>query len=318
MKLVIQIPCLNEAATLPDVLDSIPTKIDGIDEIEVLIIDDGCTDETVAIAKQRGVKQFIHHRTNRGLAASFSNGVDRALELGADIVVNTDGDNQYPQADISRLVAPIIAGQADITIGDRQTSTIAHFSPAKKVLQRVGSQVVNWAAGTNIPDAVSGFRAYSRNSLLKLSVTNQFSYATETIIQAGHKGLQIVSLPITTNPKTRESRLFKSNWEHIRKSASAIIRAYLMYRPHAVFITLGSILLGAGLIPFVRYFYFFLQSSHQGHVQSLILGTVLFTGAFMSFVLAIVADLVRTNRILAEDSLERIKTMQYPPHDNRK
>lgn len=311
MKLVIQIPCLNEEVTLPAVLKSIPKKINGIDEVTVLVINDGSTDKTVEVAKKHGVKDFVYHARPMGLAQSFQDGVNRALELGADIVVNTDGDNQYPQGEIGRLVAPIIEGRAEIVVADRQTDLIAHFSPFKKFLQKTGSQVVNWAAGTKLPDAASGFRAYSKSSLLQLNVITKFSYAMETIIQAGNKNIPITSIPIKTNAKTRESRLFKSSWEHVRKSSLAIIRAYLMYKPYVIFSGLGILFLATGLVPFVRYLYFFLHHSHRGHLQSLILGTVLLTGAFLNFVLIIVSDLIRTNRILQEQALEHIKRQRF-------
>lgn len=311
MKLVVQIPCLNEEKTLPLVLKSIPKKIKGIDDVITLIIDDGSTDRTVEIAKQYGVKHFVLHPTNMGLARSFQDGVNYALELGADIVVNTDGDNQYPQEKISDLVQPILENKADIVIADRQTSKITHFSGAKKFLQKWGSKTVNWAAGTQLPDAASGFRAYSKNSLLRLNVTTKFSYAMETIIQAGNKNLAIVSVPIITNPKTRESRLFKSTSEHVRKSTMAIMRSYLMYRPYAIFATLGSILFIGGFALFVRYLIFFLQGSNEAHLQSIILGAVLFTGSFLCFVLGIISDIIRVNRILLEDTLEHTKAMRF-------
>lgn len=311
MKLVIQIPCLNEEKTLPAVLESIPKKIAGVDEIVIVIIDDGSTDKTVEVAKEHGVTEFVHHPHRMGLAKGFQDGVHRALELGADIVVNTDGDNQYPQAEIGHLVAPIIAGKADIVIADRQTDKIAHFSPFKKLLQKMGSQVVNWAAGTKLPDAASGFRAYSRDSLLKLNIITRFSYAMETIIQAGNKNMAIVSVPIETNEKTRESRLFKSSWEHVRKSALAIMRAYLMYKPYAVFTALGLVSFAAGAGLFLRYLYFFLNETKTPHLQSLILGTVFLIGAFLCFVLLIISDLIRTNRILQEDALEHLKRLRF-------
>lgn len=307
MKLVIQIPCLNEAETLPLVLSSIPKKIPGIDIIEILIIDDGSTDSTVKVAKKHGVKHFIHHTKNVGLGRSFHDGVMKALEIGADIVVNTDGDNQYPQADIGRLVQPILEGKADIVIADRQVDTITHFSPLKRLLQKVGSRVVNIAAGTNIPDAPSGFRAYSREAIIKLNTVTRFSYTMETIIQAGNKRLAITSVPIKTNPKTRESRLFKSLPEHVLKSALAIFRAYAMYKPYMIFVSLGGFLLALGLVPFLRYLWFLTQGQHGSHLQSLIVGAVLLMGAFMSFVLGVLADLTRINRILIEDQLELAK-----------
>lgn len=312
MKLVVQVPCLNEEATLPLVLQSIPKKIKGIDEIIILIIDDGSSDNTVQVAKDHGVKQFVYHIRNQGLGRSFHDGVQRALELGADIVVNTDGDNQYPQDRIGDLVQPIIYGRADIVIADRQTATIAHFSAGKKLLQRIGSGVVNRAAGTELPDAVSGFRAYSRESLIRLNTITRFSYCTETIIQAGNKGLQIASISVRTNPKLRESRLFKSTSEHVRKSAITIIRAYVMYQPHIVFGWLGGILGGLGLLPFARFAYFSIEEgTTRGHLQSLLLGSLLMTAAFLCFVLNIIADLIRINRILIEDNLEQTKRSRY-------
>jgi hypothetical protein len=253
-----------------------------------------------------------------GLARSFRDGVDYALRHGADIVVNTDGDNQYPQARIADLVQPIIGGEADIVIADRQTATIAHFSRFKKQMQRLGSKVVNYAAGTDLPDAASGFRAYSLNSLYKLNVVTPFSYCMETIIQAGNKRLKIVSLPIETNPKTRESRLFKSIWHHMLKSAQAILRSYIMFRPYVVFATIGIIFLVIGLIPFIRFTVLFFMGQSSGHLQSLIFGTALLVGALFSFALLIISDLLRTNRILLEDQLERIKEIQYRQNVNQK
>lgn len=312
MKLVIQIPCYNEEATLPLVLQSIPTKIPGIDEIVVLIMDDASTDKTIQIAKKYGVHEFVLHRRNVGLGRQFHDGVNRALEMGADIVVNTDGDNQYPQERIGDLVQPILDGTADIVIADRQTASIAHFSFFKKLLQRLGSRVVNIAAGTDLPDAASGFRAYSRESLIQLNTITRFSYCMETIIQAGNKHLAITSMPITTNPKTRESRLFKSTWEHVFKSASAIIRAYIMYRPYMVFSTIGLTLLLLGMVPFVRFIVLSIEDgSTAGHLQSLLVGSVLLTGAFLCLVLNIIADLIRINRILTEDQLEHTKRMRF-------
>jgi glycosyltransferase involved in cell wall biosynthesis len=311
MKLVIQIPCLNEETTLPLVLETIPKKISGIDEILVVVIDDGSTDKTVAVAKAHGVKHFVRHPARRGLGRSFQDGMYKALELGADILVNTDGDNQYPQKSIPALIRPIIDGAADIVVADRQTNKIAHFSPFKKLLQRIGSTIVNMAASTNVPDAASGFRAYSREALYKLNPTTSFSYCMETIIQAGNKGLSIASIPITVNPKTRESRLFKSNGEHIYKSASAIVRAFIMYRPYVLFISIGSALLIAGIVPFARYGYFFLKHEHGNHLQSLLLGSILLIGSVLSFVLGVIADLVRVNRILAEQDLEINKHIRF-------
>ena len=311
MKLFVQVPCLNEETTLPSVLATIPEQIEGIDEIIVLIIDDGSSDRTVEVARALGVTHFVRHTRNMGLARSFRDGIDYALRHGADIVVNTDGDNQYPQQSIPELVAPLLSGEADIAIGDRQTATIAHFSPFKKVMQRVGSAVVNTAAGTALPDAASGFRAYSRASLIRLNVVTQFSYCMETIIQAGNKRLRIASVPITTNAKTRESRLFKNIGQHMMKSAAAISRSYIMFKPHVVFVTLGAIFALLAAVPFVRFLVFWLQGDTDGHVQSLVFGTGMLVGALLSFALLVIADLQRTNRVLLEDTLERVKLLQF-------
>jgi glycosyltransferase involved in cell wall biosynthesis len=294
MRLVVQVPCLNEEKTLPLVINSIPKKIDGIDQIEILIIDDGSTDKTVAVAKKLGVKHFVYHTQNQGLGRAFHDGVLKALEMGADILVNTDGDNQYPQADIARLVQPIIKGKADIVVANRQVHTIKEFSTFKKIMQRLGS-----------------FRAYSSESLIKLNTVTRFSYCMETIIQAGNKRLKITSIPIKTNPKTRESRLFKSDWEHMVKSAVAIVRAYTMYKPYVLFTSLGGILLVAGTVPFVRYSWFFLHHVRTGHLQSLLVGSTLLGGAFMCFVLGVLADLTRTNRMLTEDQMELVKRTYF-------
>jgi glycosyltransferase involved in cell wall biosynthesis len=312
VKLVVQVPCLNEEDTLPLVLASIPKQIPGIDEIVVMIIDDGSTDRTVEVARQYGVTQFVRHARNRGLGRSFHDGVQRALELGADIVVNTDGDNQYPQERISDLVKPIIDGQAEIVIADRQVHLVEHFSPVKIALQKLGSRIVNLAAGTDLPDAASGFRAYSRESLMLLNTITRFSYCMETIIQAGNKKLKITSIPIVTNEKTRESRLFKSTRQHVMKSAAAIIRAYIMYKPYVIF-TFFALLFGViGLIPFVRWG--ILQAtdhSPSGHLQSLLIGSVLLMAAFLSVIIGIISDLIRTNRMLIEDTLEHTKKMRF-------
>ncbi len=312
MKVFVQIPCLNEEETLPAVLAGIPERIDGADEVHILVIDDGSSDRTVEVARELGVVHFVRHTRNMGLARAFADGVDYALAHGADVVVNTDGDNQYPSERIGDLVAPVIDGRADIVIGDRQTSTIEHFSPLKRMLQRLGSWTVNKAAGTDIPDAASGFRAYSREALMRLNVVTSFSYCMETIIQAGHKRMRLASIPITTNAKTRESRLFRSMWQHVAESSRAIIRSYLMFRPLAFLLPLGILLTVLSLIPFVRYLVLWLSGTSGDHIQSLILGAALLVGGLLSFALGLLADLMRINRILLEDSLERTRRLQYP------
>ncbi len=306
-----QVPCLNEEQTLPAVLSSIPTQIAGIDEIIVLIIDDGSTDRTVEVAREHGVTHFVRHARNRGLGRSFHDGVQRALELGADIVVNTDGDNQYPQERIADLVQPIVHGRADVVIADRQVHLVEHFSGPKVLLQRFGSRIVNAAAGTDLPDAASGFRAYSRDSLMLLNTITRFSYCMETIIQAGNKKLAIESVPIRTNPKTRESRLFSSTYQHVLKSAGAIVRAYIMYKPYVIFSALAVLFAVLGLIPFVRYAILQAVGNDGSHLQSLLVGTVFLVMSFMSVIVGIIGDLLRTNRALIEDTLEHTKKMRF-------
>lgn len=310
MKLIVQIPCLNEAETLPLVFERMPRSIPGIDSVEFLVIDDGSTDGTSEVARRLGVHHILRHTRNMGLGQAFHDGTMRALELGADILVNTDGDNQYPSDRIGDLVQPILEGRADIVVADRQTDLIAHFSPLKKKLQKVGSRVVNLAAGTELPDAASGFRAYSREALLRLNTVTRFSYCMETIIQAGNKRLALASIPIETNDKTRESRLFRHPGEHVVKSAMTIIRAYIMYRPMILFATIGTVLTVAALIPFVRFLVLLLFTDRSGgthNIQSLVAGAVLMIGALLSFALAVIADMIRINRVLVEDSLEQEK-----------
>lgn len=311
MKLIVQIPCLNEEQTLPSVLATIPREIPGIDEIEILVIDDGCTDRTVEVAREHGVTEFVRHSRNQGLGRSFRDGVVRALELGADILVNTDGDNQYPQERIAALVRPILDREADVVVADRQTQLIDHFSKSKKLLQRAGSAVVNRAAGTNLPDAASGFRAYSRESLMVLNTITRFSYCMETIIQAGNKRLAIASIPISTNAQSRESRLFRSTPEHVAKSAAAIVRSYMMYKPYVLFAWITAVFGVLGLIPFVRYGVLWLSDREDGHLQSLLVGAVLLILAFMSLMLGVISDLIRTNRVLIEDNLEHTKRARF-------
>ncbi|HUD81111.1 MAG TPA: glycosyltransferase family 2 protein [Patescibacteria group bacterium] len=317
MKLIVIIPCLNEAATLPVVLKTIPKKITGIDKIEIVVIDDGSTDKTVEVAKMNGVKHFVSHIKNQGLSVSFCDGLNQALKLGADIIVLTDGDNQYPQKRIPDLIEPILKHKADLVIADRQIQTIDHFSATKKMWQRFGTWVMNLAAGTNVPDGTSGFRAYSRDAALQLNLIAKYSFATETTIQAGNKGQAIAFIKIKTNAKTRESRQFTSSWQHVRKSSITIMRGFVMYKPYAVFFSLGLLLLVVGLIPFIHYFVLYFSVKSPGgahHLQSLIIGTVLLTASFISFTLGVIADLIRINRRLLEDILEHTRRNDFSKH----
>lgn len=311
MKLFVQIPCLNEEETLPDVLKTIPKKVPGFSSVDILIIDDGSTDKTVEVAKKHGVKHFVYHRTNRGLAKSFTDGLDYSLAHGADVIVNTDGDNQYPQADIPKLTKPVLDGQADIVIGDRQTGQIKHFGTFKKIMQQFGSWVVNKAAKTDVPDTVSGFRAYSKEAAIKMHIVNSFSYCTESIIHAGRKRMSIMTVPVQTNPPTRKSRLFKNIWQHMFKSGKVIAKSYFMHEPLKVFVIPGATLLALSLIPFVRYMVLIVGSDNPGqHVQSLLLGVALFTAGLLFVVLGVIADLIKTNRIISENILERVKRLE--------
>ncbi len=311
MKLIVIIPCLNEELTLPLVIRSIPEKIDGIDKIETLIIDDGSSDKTVEVAKKLGVTYIVKNIRNRGLAKSFSIGIDMALKNGADIIVNTDGDNQYPQEDIPRLILPILEGKAEMVIADRQTSKINHFSPLKKLLQKFGSNVVCKLADLNIPDAVSGFRAYSKNAAIQLNVVTDFSYCTETIIQAGKKRIKVVSIPVITNDITRESRLFKNMWQHMRKTGSTMIRVFAMYEPLKTFFNIGFLFLLVGSVFFIRFFYFMIQGSGSGHIQSIVFGAVMFLAGFQIITLGLVSDLIASNRKLIEEVLLNQKNEIY-------
>lgn len=310
MKLVVQIPCLNEAETLPTVLKSIPKTIPGFRTVDVVVIDDGSSDGTADVARAHQVTAVIRHRTTRGLAEAFRSGIDYGLTHGADVIVNTDGDNQYPQEDIARLVEPIVSGRADLAIGDRRTNNIAHFSRRKKLLQQGGNKVVSFVAGTRVPDAGSGFRAYSRIAALKLNLVTKYSYTMETIIQAGYKHLATEFVPITTNPKTRESRLFQSTAAHVTKSAAAIIRSLLMYRPYFFFVPLGLIFLIGGIILFGGLLLDGMGDPSGNATLSLLLGGSLLTAALLAFVLGVIADLIKINRQLIEDGLALQKAHQ--------
>lgn len=310
MNLIVQIPCYNEEKTLPLVLKTIPKEIDGIDRIETLIIDDGSTDNTIEVAKKMGVTYIVKHNQNKGLAHAFATGINEALHKGADIIVNTDADNQYPQQDIPQLITPILQGKADIVIGDRQTSTIKHFSKLKKGLQRLGSATVRFFSGSKVPDAVSGFRAYSREAALHMNIVTDFSYAIETIIQAKYKRLGLTSIKVRTNPPIRKSRLFKNMFHHIRMSTATLLRVYTMYQPFRVFLAVGSLFFLAGLILSLRFFYFVALGSSAGHIQSLIFAGAFMMIGFQIMMTGLVADLIGINRKLSENILKRLKTME--------
>ena len=310
MKLIVQIPCFNEEHTLPQTVRDIPRQITGIDKVEILIIDDGSTDRTVEVARELGIEHIVRNKQNKGLARTFRAGLEACLTFGADIIVNTDGDNQYAGADIPKLVAPILAGQADIVVGDRQTDTVAHFSPLKKLLQKVGSSFVRRLSETEVTDAVSGFRAFSREAAIKMNVVSSYSYTIETLIQAGKKHLAVVSVPIGTNAKTRESRLFKSIPDFIQRQVTTIIRMYAMYQPLRTFFYIGLITSLMGLIPIVRFLFFYAIGEGDGHLQSIILGGVFLTLGFISFLAALLADLIGHNRQLIEMTLERVRRME--------
>ncbi len=313
-KLIIQIPCLNEAATLPEVIAGIPTEIEGVDVIETLIVDDGSTDGTSEVAKSLGINHIVQHSTNRGLAKSFAAGIEQCLKSDADIIVNMDGDNQYPGDQIPALIAPLLSNSADVCVGNRQTDKIKHFSAKKKLLQRIGSKVVRYLSGVDVPDAVSGFRAIKRDAALHLSILTEFSYTIEMLIQAGNLNLRVTHVPITTNAKTRESRLFKSNIHFISKAISTMLRSYMMYKPIATFCSIGSLFFLMGAIPISRFLYFFFTSGGEGHVQSLVLGSMLVILGVMCILLAMVADMIAKNRMLLHELILRSRRRELELH----
>lgn len=301
MKLIIQIPCLNEAGTLPIALAALPRDVPGFDVVQWLIIDDGSTDDTVRVAQENGVDHIVRHTCNQGLARGFMSGLDACLRLGADVIVNTDADNQYNADDIPRLTAPILAGKADIVVGARPIATIEHFSPIKKLLQKLGSWVVRVASKTDIPDAPSGFRAMSRAAAQRLMVFNDYTYTLETIIQAGQKNMAITSVPIRVNEDLRPSRLVKSIPSYVKRSIFTIVRIFVVYQPFMFFGTIGVVLFGAGFLIGVRFLWLYLAGEGDGHVQSLILAAVLLGMGFQTFLVAFLADLLSANRKLLEE-----------------
>lgn len=310
MKLIIQIPCYNEAETLVVALNDLPKHIDGIDEIEYLIINDGSSDDTEQIALAWGVDYVVHFKRNLGLAKGFLAGIDLALRNGADIIVNTDADNQYCGEDIEKLVRPILEKKADIVIGERPIDDIESFSWIKKKLQRFGSRVVRIASKTDIPDAPSGFRAYSRKAAMRVNVHNEYTYTLETIVQAGRNKMAITSVPIRTNPELRKSRLMSSIAGYIKKSMLTILRAVLMYRPLKVFTLIGSVFLIIGALIGIRFIYYFVNGNGSGHVQSLILASMMCIIGFQTFVTGLQADIISANRKLLEDIQYRVKKLE--------
>ena len=305
MKLVIQIPCFNEAATLPVTLSELPDAVPGFDAVEWLVIDDGSTDNTVEVARKHGVHHIVRHVHNQGLARAFMTGLEACLSLGADVIVNTDADNQYRAADIGKLVQPILDHEAEIVIGARPISETQHFSLLKKMLQRLGSWAVRIVSGTDIADAPSGFRAFSRDAASKLMVFNEYTYTLETIIQAGQKNISIRSVPVGTNRDLRPSRLVQSIASYVARSFMTIIRIFVVYRPFRFFMTIGTALFVAGLAIGIRYLYFFFAGEGGGHVQSLILASVLLGMGFQTMLIAFVADLLAANRRLLEEQRQR-------------
>lgn len=310
MKLIIQIPCFNEAESLPVTLLALPRRIPGIDAIEYLVIDDGSRDGTSEVARQWGVHHVVRHRTNRGLAAAFQTGIDAALAAGADIIVNTDADNQYDGRDIAALVAPIVAGRADIVIGDRQVADNAHFGPFKRRLQALGSAVVQRLSRTRVTDAVSGFRALSRAAAQRINIVSEFSYTTEMLIQAGRKRMAVLSVPVRTNAAMRPSRLFASIPQFIRNTGVTMARAYAMYNPLRVFLTIGTLAVLAGLLPVLRFLYFVAIGDGSGHIQSLVLGGALLVIGTLAAMFGIVADLIGRNRQLIEMTLTHVRRLE--------
>ena len=310
MKLVIQIPCLDEEEALPETLASLPETIPGVDEIVVVVIDDGSRDATTRVAARAGVTEIVRFPNHQGLARAFAAGLERALQIGADVIVNTDADNQYCASDIPALIAPILRGDADIVVGDREPGSLSHFSLPKRLLQRVGSWVVRQLSGTRVPDATSGFRAFSRSAALKINVLSDFTYTLETIIQAGKKQLAVTHVPVHANPTTRPSRLFSGPSHYIRRSAGTLVRIYALYEPFKVFSMLGGALIAVAGAIGLRFLFYYLRTGGAGHVQSLILAAALLIIGFLTMLIGMLADLIGRNRQLSEDVLLRVRRLE--------
>jgi glycosyltransferase involved in cell wall biosynthesis len=311
VKLIVQIPCLNEEDQLPATVGDLPRSVAGFDEVEYLVVDDGSTDRTVEVARQLGVHHIVRLTNNKGLATAFQAGLDACLKLGADVIVNTDADNQYSAADIPALVAPILDGRADMVIGDRQVMTIDHFSGVKKRLQRLGSWVVRQASGTDVPDATSGFRAYNREAAIGLVVVSRFTYTLESLIQAGKSLTAVTHVPVGTNPKTRDSRLFGSMWSYVRRNMIAIFRIYTSWEPLLVFTTIAAVLALLALGSWSPFLWdWIVNGDRDGHLQSIVLGGVLFTAAVQVFALGVLADLIAAHRAVSLRTLERVRRLE--------
>jgi glycosyltransferase involved in cell wall biosynthesis len=311
MKLIIQIPCYNEEKTLPDTFNDLPKAIEGIDSIEYLIVNDGSRDNTVETARRLGIHHIVNFKINRGLAYAFSAGIDACLRLGADIIVNTDADNQYSGADIEKIVRPILEGKSDIVIGERPIDAIKHFSWTKKRFQHFGSWIVRIVSDTKIPDAPSGFRAYSRDAAMEINVTNDYTYTLETIIQAGQKKTAISSVPISTNPETRKSRLFKSMWVYIIRSGGIIFRSFLMYKPLKTFLFFGFLFLLAGTAIDIRFLVFYFRGDKNYHTPSLVLATTCIIIGIQTIIMGFIADIISRNRRILEDIQKRVRNLDY-------
>ena len=308
--MIIQSPCLNEAEQLPATLADLPRALDGFDTVEWLIVDDGSDDDTVGVARRHGVDHIVRLTSRKGLATAFQAGLDACLKLGADVIVNTDGDNQYRGSSIVDLVRPILAGEADMVVGDRGVQTIEHFSRVKKRLQRLGSAVVRRASQTTVPDATSGFRAYNREAALQVQVVSSFTYTLETIIQAGKMLITVGHVPVQTNPQTRESRLFPSMWTYVRRNGLAIFRVYTMYEPLQVFLVAAAVAAFVGAIVWVRFFIYFLEGDGGGHVQSVVFGSTMLVIAVQLAALGVVADILAAIRLLLQRTLERVRRLE--------
>ncbi len=317
MKLIVQIPAFNEEATIAQTLRDIPKKIDGITSIESLVIDDGSSDNTAEAARKAGATHVVQLKTHRGLSSAFLAGINAALRLGADIIVNTDADNQYAGADIPKLVAPIMRGSADVVIGDREVAKSPHMSAFKRLLQRLGSRTVGLASGIRVSDVTSGFRAFSRDAAMQINVFNPFTYTLETVIQAGNRNLGVQSVPVRTNAPTRPSRLYHGIGTYLRKSTATIFRIYTIYKPLKTFFAIGAVLLLAGSALGVRFLWHFANGERGGHIQSLILAAVFLIIGFQTLLIGLVADLISVNRRLSEEVLVRLKRMEAPVEERR-